>query len=112
MSYSFNQVILMGHVGDEPYVSGEGKKPFAKVSLATNKRYKVDNETKEETHWHNLVFFNSVAGIVKDYVQKGSKIQVIGELVDNKWTDKDGQTHTQSNVHVNQLIMLDKKPKD
>lgn len=111
MSYSFNQVILMGYAGSDPIVSAEDKKSFAKVSLATNKRYKSGEETKEETHWHKLIFFNNVADIVKDYVKKGSKIQVIGELVNNKWTDKEGNAHEQSNVLVSQIILMDEKPK-
>ncbi|MAZ39472.1 MAG: single-stranded DNA-binding protein [Legionellales bacterium] len=111
MSKSFNQVILMGYVGSDPQVSGEGKKPFARFSLATNKRYKVENEIKEETHWHNLVSFNGVVDIVKDYVKKGSKVQIIGELANNNWTDKEGNEHIQSNVLVNQIILMDDKQK-
>lgn len=111
MSKSFNQVILMGYVGAEPQVSAEEKKSFARISLATNKRYKVGEETKEETHWHNLISFNNVADIVKNCVKKGSRIQVVGELINNNWIDKDGNQRNESNVLVNQIILMDDKAK-
>tara|TARA_B100000989_G_scaffold296861_2_gene281046 strand:+ start:19393 stop:19815 length:423 start_codon:yes stop_codon:yes gene_type:complete len=110
MSSSFNQVTLVGHVGDDPKVSrSEGKKPSAVMSLATNKSYKVDGEKRSETHWHHLVAFNGLTEVVEKYVNKGSKILITGELVYNHWTDKFEQERQSAQVIVRDLKLLDKK---
>ena len=64
----------------------------ARVSLATSESWKDKNtgETQERTEWHRVVFFGKLAEIVKQYLHKGSKIYVEGQLRTQKWQDKEG----------------------
>lgn len=86
-----NKLILLGHVGKDPDIttSRDGKK-IARFSLATSDRWtdKTTGEKKEITHWHRIVVFNeNLAGIVEQYVHKGSKLYVEGASQTRKWTD-------------------------
>jgi single-strand DNA-binding protein len=98
MSGSVNKVILVGNVGRDPEVrrlnSGE---PVCNFSLATteNWRDKGTGERKERTEWHNIVIFNeNLAKVAEQYVKKGSKLYIEGQLQSRKFTDKNGQERT------------------
>jgi len=102
MSGSVNKVILVGNVGRDPEVrrlnSGE---PVCNFSLATteNWRDKGTGERKERTEWHNIVIFNeNLAKIAEQYVKKGSKLYIEGQLQSRKYTDKNGQERTTTEV--------------
>lgn len=95
---SVNKVILLGNCGRDPEVrylpSGMA---IANISIATSSKRKDKNtgETIEETQWHRVQFFDKLAGIVGEYVRKGSQIYVEGRLKYGKYTDKDGtEKHT------------------
>ncbi len=116
MSRGINKVILIGNLGQDPEVrytqSGDA---IANVSLATSETWKDKNtgEPQERTEWHRVVFFGKVAEIVKDYLHKGSKIYVEGQLRTRKWQDKDGQDRYTTEVIVSlggTLQMLDSRP--
>jgi single-strand DNA-binding protein len=94
MSGSVNKVILVGNVGRDPEVrrmnSGE---PVVNFSLATSEtwRDKATGERKDRTEWHNIVIFNEgLAKIAEQYIRKGSKIYIEGQLQSRKFTDKVG----------------------
>lgn len=91
---SINKVILVGNVGQDPEVrSTQDGREIANFSLATSESWKDKNsgEKKEKTEWHRVVVFSSgLAGIVKNYVKKGTKLYIEGSLQTRKWTDKDG----------------------
>ena len=116
MSRGVNKVILIGNLGAEPDVrymqSGDA---VANVSLATSESWKDKNsgETQERTEWHRVVFFGKLAEIVKQYLHKGSKIYVEGQLRTKKWQDKEGQDRYTTEVVVSMggtLQMLDGRP--
>jgi single-strand DNA-binding protein len=91
---SINKVILVGNVGSDPEIrnTNDGRE-IASFSLATSDSWKDKNtgEKKEKTEWHRIVVFSSgLAGIVKSYVKKGSKIYIEGQLQTRKWTDNAG----------------------
>ena len=95
---SVNRVFLLGNCGRDPEVrylpSGMA---IANISIATSSKRKDKNtgETIEETQWHRVQFFDKLAGIVGEYVRKGSQIYVEGRLKYGKYTDKDGtEKHT------------------
>lgn len=111
-SYDFNKVILMGYVGNEPRCSAKDKKPFASISLATNKSYKQGDEVITETHWHNVVFFGTKAELVEQYVKKGSHLLVEGALENYKWHDKEGIERLSTKIVVRELRFLDKKEEE
>ena len=91
MSGSVNKVILVGNVGKEPEISNtQSGLKVANFSIATNESWK-NKETGEQerrTEWHRIVVFNeNIANIVEQYVKKGSKVYVEGQLQTRKWID-------------------------
>ena len=95
MSGSVNKVILVGNLGRDPEVrrlnSGE---PVVNLRLATTEswRDKASGERKERTEWHNVVIFNeNLAKIAEQYLRKGSKVYIEGQLQTRKYNDQSGQ---------------------
>ena len=107
----YNKVILIGACGNDPEIrlfpSGD---KVATVSLATSRRRKdkQTNEKKEKTQWHNLVFNRGLADVVEQYVTKGSKLSVEGEIDYQQW-EKDGVKHYATRILVSNMVMLDSK---
>lgn len=86
---SVNRVFLVGSLGQDPK-SGQTQngKDYANFSLATSKKWKDQNgDKKEETAWHNISCFGNIAKLCQ-YLEKGSKIFVEGEIKYEKYTDK------------------------
>lgn len=88
-----NQVILIGNLGQDPEI-GEtsGNKRYARLSIATSDQWrdKATGERKEKTEWHRVVVWgDGLAGMLKQYAKKGSKLYVSGKLVTREW-EKDG----------------------
>ena len=116
MSRGVNKVILIGNLGNEPDVrymqSGDA---MATISVATSESWKDKNtgETQERTEWHRVVFFGKLAEIVKQYLHKGSKVYIEGQLRTRKWQDKEGQDRYTTEVYVGvggTMQMLDSRP--
>jgi single-strand DNA-binding protein len=115
MAGSVNKVILIGNLGRDPDVrrmtSGE---PVVNLSVATseNWRDKASGERKERTEWHRVVIFNeNLAKVAEQYLRKGSKVYLEGQLQTRKYTDKDGQERYSTEVVLQrfrgELVMLD-----
>jgi single-strand DNA-binding protein len=88
-----NKVTLIGNLGKDPEIrSTSDGQEIANFSLATTERWKDKNtgDKKEKTEWHKIVVFNSLVNIVKNYVKKGTKLYVEGQLQTRKWTDNNG----------------------
>jgi single-strand DNA-binding protein len=86
-----NKVMLVGRLTRDPDFIEKGDYKLARFSIATNRFYKKDNEKKSEVEFHNIVAWNKLAEIVKEYVKKGNVIYVEGRLETNKYTNKDGE---------------------
>lgn len=89
-----NRALLIGHVGADPEIraSGDGRE-LATFSLATGEtwRDKATGERKDKTEWHRVVVFNeTLVAVCKQYVKKGSKLYVEGQIRTRKWQAKDG----------------------
>jgi single-strand DNA-binding protein len=82
MAKSVNKVILVGNVGQDPEVKYTASGvPVAKISLATNERFKDKNDAwQDRTEWHSVVAWQRLAEIVGEYVRKGSKVYIEGKL--------------------------------
>lgn len=94
MAGSVNKVIIVGNLGRDPEVrrlsSGE---PVVNLRIATSEswRDKQSGEKKEKTEWHSVVIFNeNLAKIAEQYLKKGSKVYVEGQLQTRKWQDQQG----------------------
>ena len=117
MAGSVNKVILVGNLGKDPEVrrmqSGE---PVVNLSIATSEswRDKTSGERKEKTEWHRVVIFNeNLAKVAEQYLRKGAKVYIEGQLSTRKWTDKDGAEKYSTEIVLNrfrgELQMLDSR---
>lgn len=117
MAGSLNKVTLIGNLGADPeFRSTADGKELATFSLATTETWKdrATGEKKEKTEWHRVVVFNEgLVSVIKNYVQKGSKLYIEGSLQTRKWTDNAGvEKYTTEIILQNfgsQLILLDSK---
>jgi single-strand DNA-binding protein len=91
---SVNKVILVGNLGKDPDVRRtQDGRPIASLSIATSDswRDKTTGERKEKTEWHRVVVFNeALAKVAEQYLKKGAKVYIEGELITRKWTDQGG----------------------
>ncbi|HRK18217.1 MAG TPA: single-stranded DNA-binding protein, partial [Hyphomicrobiaceae bacterium] len=115
MAGSVNKVILVGNVGRDPEIrrTNDGK-PIANLSIATSETWRDRNtgERKEKTEWHRVVIFNEgLCKVVEQYVKKGAKLYIEGQLQTRKWTDQSGvekySTEVVLQAYNGQLTMLD-----
>ena len=91
MAKSLNRVTILGHVGRAPEVKQLSSGSLVvNFSVATSYKYKTrEGDYKESTEWHNVVAYGRLAEIVRDYVQKGSKLYAEGRLQTRSWDDRD-----------------------
>ena len=106
-----NKVTLIGHLGNTPEVKTfDGNKKLARVSLATNETYKnKKGEKVTETTWHNLIVWGTIAERFAKYTQKGSEVAIEGKLVNNNYTDKDGNKRYSTEIQVTEMLLLGSK---
>ena len=102
MSGSVNKVILIGNLGRDPEVrSLNDGSSVVNLSLATSESWKdkTTGERKEKTEWHRVVIFNeNLIKVAQNYLKKGSKIYVEGQLQTRKWTINRGRTNIQQRL--------------
>ena len=91
---TINKVILVGNLCNDPGIrSTSDGREIANISIATSESWKDKNtgERKSKTEWHRVVIFSQgLVGIVKNYLKKGSKIYLEGQLQTRKWVDNAG----------------------
>ncbi len=116
---SLNKVTLIGHVGKDPDVrSLQNGNEIASFSLSTSERWKdKGGQRQEKTEWHNIIIFNKgLIGVVKGYVNKGSRLYVEGKLTTRKWIDKDCNDRYTTEVLLDnfgsRIILLDGRKGD
>ena len=117
---SLNKIMLIGHLGKDPDIrTAQSGAKVASFSVATTKRWrdKASGERKEKTEWHRVVIFNeNLVKVCEQWLKKGSKVFIDGEMASRRYTDKEGIERTVWEVVLSvfhsQLVMLDKKPRD
>jgi len=106
---SLNKVQLIGNLGKDPEVkyTPQGT-PVAKITLATNERFKdKDGNWQDRTEWHNVVLWQRLAEIAGEYLKKGGKVYIEGRLQTRSWDDKtSGQKKYMTEVVASDLILL------
>ena len=115
MAGSVNKVILVGNLGRDPETRRLGNgDPVVNLRIATSEtwRDKQSGERKEKTEWHSVVIFNeNLAKVAEQYLRKGSKIYVEGQLQTREWQDKDGQKRYSTEIvlqrYRGELTILD-----
>ncbi|MEP1962989.1 MAG: single-stranded DNA-binding protein [Tateyamaria sp.] len=115
MAGSVNKVILIGNLGRDPEVrtfQNGGK--VCNLRIATSETWKDRNtgERKERTEWHSVAIFQEgLVRIAEQYLKKGSKVYIEGQLQTRKWQDQSGQDKYSTEVVLQgfggTLTMLD-----
>ena len=115
MSASVNRVIIVGNLGADPDIRRtQDGRPIANLSIATSDAWKDRNtgERREKVEWHKVVVFNEgLCKVIEQYVKKGSKVYLEGQLQTRKWQDKDGNDRWSTEIvlqgYNGSLTMLD-----
>jgi single-strand DNA-binding protein len=116
MAGSINKVILVGNLGKDPEIRRtQDGRPIANLRVATTEswRDKTSGEKRERTEWHNVVIFSEgLCRVVEQYLKKGSKVYLEGQLQTRKWQGQDGQDRYTTEVVLQnfngQLVLLDR----
>ena len=107
---SLNKVMLIGHAGKDTEIryTGSGRS-VGNFSIATSESWKdkTSGQIQERTEWHNIVVWDRLAEICRDYVKKGKRVYVEGRIQTRSWDDKDGNKRYTTEIVANDLILLD-----
>lgn len=117
MAGSVNKVILIGNLGADPEIrrmsSGD---PVASLRIATSETWRDRNsgERRERTEWHSVVIFNeNLVKVVEQYLKKGTKVYIEGQLQTRKWQDQNGHDRYTTEIvlqkYRGELQMLDSR---
>ncbi len=117
MAGSVNKVTLVGNLGRDPEVRHtQDGNPIVHLNVATSETWKdrQSGERRERTEWHRVVIFNEHLGrVAQDYLKKGAKVYLEGQLQTRKWTDQSGQEKYTTEIvmqrYRGELQMLDKR---
>ncbi|MCZ8080788.1 MAG: single-stranded DNA-binding protein [Rhodobacteraceae bacterium] len=115
MAGSVNKVIIVGNLGRDPEVrsfQNGGKVVNLRIATSETWRDKSSGERKERTEWHSVAIFNeNIAKVAEQYLKKGSKVYVEGQLETRKWQDQSGQDRYTTEVVIRpyrgELTLLD-----
>lgn len=117
MAGSVNKVIVLGNLGRDPEIrTMQTGGRVANLSIATSESWKDRNtgERREKTEWHRVVIFNeALVNISEQYLKKGSKVYIEGQLETRKWTDQSGVEKYSTEIvlrpYRGELTMLDSR---
>src|SRR2546429_487121 len=106
---SINKLVLMGHLTHDPETkTTPGGTVITTFSIAINKSWTTpDGDKKEEVDYYRITAFNKLAEIYNKYLKKGRKTYVEGHLTTHKFTTKDGQARTTTEIIADDINMLD-----
>jgi single-strand DNA-binding protein len=107
---SFNQITLIGNVGNLEVKTFTNGGKIVEASLATTKRWKDRNgDPHEGTQWHRLIIGGALADTAERYVSKGDPLMVQGEMTYRQWETREGEKRTSPEVRVQTLQLLTRK---
>ncbi len=117
MAGSVNKVILVGNLGKDPESrSFQNGGKVVSFSVATSESWKDKNsgDRKDRTEWHNVsIFSEGLARVAEQYLKKGSKVYLEGQLETRKWQDKDGNDRYTTDVVLrnfnSSMVLLDSR---
>src|SRR3977135_536692 len=116
MAGSVNKFILIGNLGADPEIKRtQDGRPIANLRIATSETWRDKNsgERKEKTEWHRVVIFSEgLCKIAEQYLKKGAKVYIEGQLQTRKWTDQNNVERYSTEVVLQNfnstLTMLDR----
>tara|TARA_B100000029_G_scaffold443174_1_gene462063 strand:+ start:108 stop:548 length:441 start_codon:yes stop_codon:yes gene_type:complete len=106
-----NKVILVGNLGQDPEIKyTAGGAAVTTLSIATSDSWKDKDSgmDQERTEWHRVVLWRRLAEIAGEYLKKGSKIYIEGQLQTRKW-EQEGQTRYTTEIIARDMQFLDSK---
>ncbi len=109
---SLNKVLLIGRLGKDPEIryTPEGS-PVASFSLATSENWTDKSGTRQErTEWHNIVAWNKLADICKQFLSKGRQVYIEGRIQSREYTDREGVKKRITEIIASQMVMLGSRP--
>lgn len=107
-----NKVILLGNVGRTPEIKQlENGVAVANFPLATTEHFKdKSGEKKEQTEWHNIIAWRHVAeSVEKSELKKGDRVYIEGKIKSRKWTDKDGNRRSGTEIVCDTFTIITRK---
>ena len=115
MAGSVNKVIIIGNLGRDPEVrtfQNGGKVCNLRIATSENWKDRNTGERRERTEWHSVAIFSEpLARVAEQYLRKGSKVYIEGQLETRKWQDQNGQDRYSTEVvlrpYTSTLTMLD-----
>ncbi len=106
MASSINKIILVGNLGADPEIrSTSTGAEFARLSVATSETWRDRNtgERRERTEWHRVVIFDKfLTDLAKQYLRKGAKVYLVGQIQTRKWQDDTGEDKYTTEVVLSQ----------
>jgi len=107
-----NRVQLIGNLGKDPETRFTPKgSTVCSFSVAVNRSWKSDGETKEATEWFNIETWGKLGEICQQYLSKGRLVFIEGRLQTDRY-EQDGETQYFTKVVASQMQMLDRKPEE
>ncbi|WP_286196605.1 single-stranded DNA-binding protein [Thalassotalea sp. G20_0] len=115
MAASLNRVTLIGRLGRDPDCKATANGDAVTIlSLATEESWKKDGQKQTRTDWHRVVLYGKTAELAAQYLAKGHRVMIEGQLQTRKWQDQNGQDRYQREVVHNgfngKLLFLEKNP--
>src|SRR5574343_1954335 len=106
-----NKVILIGNLGKDPEIKFlDGNIARVNFSLATTESYKDKNGNRvDQTEWHNIVMWRSLAETAEKMLKKGTQVYIEGKLQTRQWNDKDGNKRSTTEVVAETFKILQRR---
>jgi single-strand DNA-binding protein len=109
---TLNKVMIIGNAGKDPEIRHlDNGVSVVTLPVATTERYRDRNgETKEQTEWHNVVFWRQLAEFTEKYVKKGSQLYIEGRLRTRNYEDQSGSKKYITEIIAETIRLLGKRP--
>jgi single-strand DNA-binding protein len=114
MVMTLNKVMIIGNAGKDPEIRHlDNGVSVVTLPVATTERYRDKNgETKEQTEWHNVVFWRQLAEFTEKYVKKGSQLFIEGRLRTRSWEDQSGNKKYVTEIVADNIRLLGRRPEN
>lgn len=107
MSRSLNRAEIIGNMTRDPEMKYTPKgDAVTNFSVATNRQWVTDGETKEEVEFHNVVAWTKLAELCSQLLKKGSKVYISGRLKTRNWDDAQGVKHYRTEIVADDMVVL------
>jgi single-strand DNA-binding protein len=102
-----NTLSMIGRLGADPELkTSESGSSVVTFPLAYNEYRKKDGERQSITHWFNCCAFGTMAELCSEFIHKGARVGITGQLRQNKWENKDGEKRSTVEIQVRDIEFL------